>query len=89
VNSSGALVDEILGHDSVWFIEGQTVFIRMVRKPQPSLREMISGDLFAWNRIPISSLSEEILVVGDASWGHRYVMKRAAENRSRSQTKTE
>jgi hypothetical protein len=79
VDGLGATVGALMGDkDETWFIDGQTLFIRRGRKSKPSLRERISGDVFVWDRWPIASLSDDVLVIGNETWGHRYVLKRAA-----------
>ncbi len=79
VDRSGATVGEILGDkDETWFVDGQTVFIRRGRKGSPSLLELVSGNDFRWDQWPIASLTDDTLVIGDESWGQRFVLKRNA-----------
>jgi len=78
-NGSGAIVGEVAGDkDETWFVDGQTLFIRRGRKGLPSLRDTISGNVFLWDELPIASLSNDRLVIGNETWGRRFVLKRAA-----------
>jgi hypothetical protein len=77
-NDSGAILGEVLGDkDETWFIDGHTLFIRRGRKGSPSLREVISGDVFNWDELPIASLSDNEIVIGNENWGHHLVLNRA------------
>jgi hypothetical protein len=79
VDRSGATGGEIFGDkNETWFVEGQTVFIRRGRKGSPFLLERISGNVFRWDQWPIGSLTDDTLVIGDESWGQRFVLKRDA-----------
>jgi hypothetical protein len=80
-NGSGAILGEVVGaKDEIWFVDGQTLFIRRGRKGQPSLRDRISGNVFLWDQWPIESLSDDVLVIGNETWDRRFVLKRAAIN---------
>jgi hypothetical protein len=84
VDSVGATVGELMGDkDETWFIDGQTLFIRRGRKGQPSLRDRISGDVFVWEQWPIASLSDDVLVIGNETWGRRFALKPAATSPNR------
>jgi hypothetical protein len=81
---SGAILGEVLGDkDEIWFVDGQTLFIRRGRKGLPSLRDRISHNVFVWDQWPIASLSDDVLVIGNEAWARRFVLKRAATSPNR------
>ena len=81
VDRFGGPIAEILGDkdEAWWFVDDQTVFIRRGRKGSPSVLERISGNDFRWDQWPIVSLTDDTLVLGNESWGQRFVRKRDAE----------
>jgi hypothetical protein len=86
VDHSGAMVGEVLGDkNEIWLVDGQTVFIRRGRKGSPSLLERISGNDRLWDRWPIASLTDDTLVIGDESWGKRFVLTRRPAGPHRSE----
>lgn len=74
-DKSGLVVGEVTGDDdATWFVEGQTIIIR--RQPTASLIDRALGKNVLWDRMPIVSLSDDVLVIGNAAY--RVVLKRAA-----------
>jgi hypothetical protein len=82
-NKSGPFVSEVTSDgEATWFVDGQTLVIRKQRSGS-SFFDEIWGQRYNIDRLPIASLSDDVIELGNEAWGtYRVVLKRESASRT-------